>query len=146
MTRSSQVTSVDQVLDEWAAAWTSRDVDRVLSLFTDDVVYEDVPTDTISRGKDEFRAFVTGFFAATAPDGLFRWESKIADANRVAIEFTLTSAERDSTIRCVSILELDGGRIRRATDYWDLATVLRRAGQLAEELVPHWGQAPTPPG
>ena len=30
------------VLDEWAAAWSAHDTERILALYPDDCVYEDV--------------------------------------------------------------------------------------------------------
>jgi uncharacterized protein (TIGR02246 family) len=55
------------VLDQGATAWSSHDVDRVLRLFTDNCVYEDVPTGARNTGKDALRAFAQ-FFFSVAPD------------------------------------------------------------------------------
>jgi len=41
------------MLDDWATTWSSRDPDKVLSLFTDDYVYEDVTFGAINHGKKE---------------------------------------------------------------------------------------------
>jgi uncharacterized protein (TIGR02246 family) len=59
------------VLDQEATAWSSHDVDRVLRLFTDNCVYEDVPTGARNTGKDALRAFAQ-FFFSVAPDFKFR--------------------------------------------------------------------------
>ena len=56
-----------KILDDWATAWSSHDPERVIALFTDDCVYEDVTFGAVNRGKAELRAFANGTFAAV-PD------------------------------------------------------------------------------
>src|SRR5258705_5876314 len=43
--------------ETWIAAWNSHDPDKMLALFTDDVVYEDVAFGEVSHGKAELRKF-----------------------------------------------------------------------------------------
>ena len=45
------------VTDHWAAAWSSHNTEELLTLFTDDCVYEDVTFGVVNRGKKEVRAF-----------------------------------------------------------------------------------------
>jgi hypothetical protein len=54
------------VLEARAMAWSSRDTEKLLFLFTDDCVYEDVTFGAINRGKKELRALADGGFARTA--------------------------------------------------------------------------------
>ena len=54
---------VERVLDEWAYAWSAHDPDRLVALFTDDGVYEDVTFGVVSRGQAEVRAFAQRIFA-----------------------------------------------------------------------------------
>jgi len=35
-------TDLERVLDEWAKSWATHDTERLVALFTDDCVYEDV--------------------------------------------------------------------------------------------------------
>ena len=58
---------VERVLEDWATAWSSHDTEKVLSIFTDDCVYEDVTFGAINHGKKELRAFADGVFAGV-PD------------------------------------------------------------------------------
>ena len=69
----------DTIIDQWATAWCSHDVDRVLRLFTDNCTYEDVPIGVVNRGKDTLRVFAE-FFFSVAPD------FKIEVARRFEIE------------------------------------------------------------
>ena len=57
---------VERVLENWAAAWSSHNTERVLALFTDDCVYEDVAFGVVTHGKDQLRAFADGAFAETS--------------------------------------------------------------------------------
>ena len=57
------ISGVERIVDDWATAWSSREPDKVLSLFTDDCVYEDVTFGVINHGKKELRAFAEGVFA-----------------------------------------------------------------------------------
>ncbi len=52
------------ILNDYLAVWNSHDTEKVVSLFTDDCVYEDLAFGRINRGKEELRAFVNGTFAA----------------------------------------------------------------------------------
>ena len=54
----------EQILDDWASAWSSHDTEEVLAIFTDDCVYEDVTFGLVNRSKAELRAFADGTFAA----------------------------------------------------------------------------------
>jgi ketosteroid isomerase-like protein len=56
--------ALGQVLDQWAVAWSSSDVDKLLPLFTDDVFYEDVTFGAVNQGKDALRTFATDSFGA----------------------------------------------------------------------------------
>lgn len=49
------ISEVEQVLERWAPAWSSHDPEEVLSLFTDDCVFEDVTFAVVTRGKEALR-------------------------------------------------------------------------------------------
>jgi steroid delta-isomerase-like uncharacterized protein len=124
------------IVDQWAAAWSSHDVENVLRLFTDDCVYEDVPTATVNAGKDALRDFAE-FFLAVAPDlkiELFsrletdRWavcEWKMSGTQQGAMP-NLPATHKPFSIRGASIVELQEGKIRRCTDYWDMSAFLKQ--------------------
>ena len=46
---------LEYVLDQWALAWSSSDVEKLLPLFADSVDYEDVTLGAVSRGKNALR-------------------------------------------------------------------------------------------
>src|SRR5260370_676695 len=58
---------LDRMIDDWAMAWSSTDADdpeRVLALFADDCVFEDVTFGVVAHGREELRSFVKQAFAA----------------------------------------------------------------------------------
>jgi steroid delta-isomerase-like uncharacterized protein len=132
---------VERVLDAWATAWSSHDPDQVLALFTDDCLYEDVTFNVINRGKEELRAFANGVFAAV-PD--FKGDpltTRFVAGNWAAMEWVMSGTHHGDfpgmpatgkrfSVRGAAIVELQGDKIRRCSDYWDAATVMRQVGLL----------------
>ncbi len=131
---------VERMLDEWAMAWSSNP-DRVLALFADDCVFEDVTFGVVARGKEELRSFANRAFAAV-PDFKYELISRFAASHWAAIEWVMSgthqgdfpgmpaTGKRFSLVRGATILELEGGKIRRESDYWDAATFMKQVGLL----------------
>ena len=136
---------VDRLLDEWALPRSSNendnDPERVLALFADDCVFEDVTFGVVARGKKELRRFVTGAFAAV-PDFKYELASRFAASQWAAIEWSMSgthtgdlpempaTGRRFSSVRGTTILELEAGKIRRESDDWDAATAMHQVGLL----------------
>src|SRR5437867_9800940 len=85
----SRTTTDVHVLEQWAAAWSSHDVARLLPLFTDDCVYEDVTFGVVTRGKDELRAFASGAFAAV-PDLDFQLTTRFTAGAFAGMEWSMS--------------------------------------------------------
>jgi steroid delta-isomerase-like uncharacterized protein len=138
---------LERMLDDWAIAWSSEDTndpERVLALFADDCVFEDVTFGVVARGKEELRSFVNGAFVAV-PDFKYGVTSRFAASQWAAIEWVMSGTHRGdfpgipatgkrfSSVRGSTVLELDGHKIRRESDYWDAATLMRQVGLLRLE-------------
>jgi steroid delta-isomerase-like uncharacterized protein len=134
------ISGVEQVLDAWAAAWSSHDAEKVVALFTDDCVYEDVTFGVINHGKTELRAFAEGVFAGV-PDFTVELTTRSAAGTSASMEWVMSGTHKGDfpgmpatgkgfSIRGVTVLELRDGKIRRNSDYWDAATVMRQVGLL----------------
>jgi steroid delta-isomerase-like uncharacterized protein len=137
---SMATTEVEQLLERWPVAWSSHDPERVLALFADDCVFEDVTFAVVSRGREELRGFVGGVFAAI-PDVSFEVTSRLVDGRRAALEWVMAGTHRGDlpgmaatgerfSVRGSTILELGAGAIRRESDSWDAATVMKQVGLL----------------
>jgi steroid delta-isomerase-like uncharacterized protein len=138
---------LERMLDEWAMAWSSidnKDPERLLALFADDCVYEDVTQGVGARGKEELRSFVNRAFAAI-PDFKYGVTSRFAARQWAVIEWVMSgthtgdfpgmpaTGKRFSSVRGASILELEAGKIRRESDYWDAATFMKQVGLLPSQ-------------
>jgi hypothetical protein len=52
---------------DWLAAWTDKDVERLVGFYTPDCTYKDPQTAAGIVGHDALRAYLAGLFAATPP-------------------------------------------------------------------------------
>jgi steroid delta-isomerase-like uncharacterized protein len=134
-----------KILEQYFIAWNSHDVERLLSFFTDDCLYEDVSLKRIVRGKAELRALLESVFADIAD---FKMETKsvFSAGNWGAGEWTmngifvhssdplLTATGKSFLIRGATIFELSDGKISRNTDYLDLTLFLRQVGLMSDRL------------
>jgi len=130
----------ERVLEAWATAWSSHDTERVLSLFTDDCLYEDVTFGVINRGKKELRAFADSVFVGI-PDFKVDLTTRFGAGTWAGMEWVMSGTHKGDfpgmpatgkhfSTRGVTILELQAGKIRRNSDYWDAASVMRQIGLL----------------
>jgi steroid delta-isomerase-like uncharacterized protein len=126
------------VLDDWGRHWSAHDMTRLLTLFTDDVVYEDVTMGAVNHGKAELRAFGEGFFVGF-PDVTFEVTSRFVCGTSGGLEWVMRGTHRGDLpgmpatgkrmeVRGASIVEFVDRRIRRCSDYWDMATFLKQLG------------------
>ena len=128
-----------RMLEDYFIAWNSQDVERLLSFFTDDCLYEDVALKRIVRGKAELRALLESVFTDIA--GLkMDIKSVFSSGNWGASEWTmsgrfahsndplLTATGKNFLIRGATIFELSNHKISRNTDYLDLTAFLKQVG------------------
>lgn len=52
---------------DWLAAWTAKDVPRLVAFYSKDCVYKDPQTAAGLTGREALRAYLEGLFAATPP-------------------------------------------------------------------------------
>lgn len=110
----------------------------MLALFTDDLVYEDVAAEHIMRSKRELAEFYTMGHAAF-PDFQLQLTSHVVSGSRAAAEWTMTGTHRGAlfglaatgkrmSMRGVSVFEIQGDQLRRCTDYYNVATMMKQLG------------------
>ena len=128
------------VADNWIAAWNAHDVNRVLGVFTSDVLYEDVPLGVVNQGAEELGAFATGVFAAV-PDLRLDLVNASLKGGHGTIEWIFSGTDvglyrtgRRFSVRGASVIDVHGQSIARNSDYYDLATLQRQLGLLPPGL------------
>ena len=136
--RNTNPKLADQLVD----AWNSLDPQRVVDLLTEDHIYEDVTFAAVCRGAAETRGFFEAAYSAF-PDIHFTLTSAATNAERAALEWTMTGTHhghlpglpatgKPFSVRGSTIFETAAGKISAVRDYWDLATLLRQVGLMAE--------------
>jgi steroid delta-isomerase-like uncharacterized protein len=132
---SSRDKSTDLVQSNFAA-WNAHDADKVASLYTDDVMYEDVPFGLVARGHAEMRKMAAGFFASV-PDLKLEVVSNKPTGNHGLVEWVFSGTDvglyktgKKFSVRGASVYELRGGKFSGNRDYYDSASIMRQVGVL----------------
>jgi len=128
------------VLEELVNAWTAHDIEKILSLCTDDCVYEDVTMGAVNRGKAELKGFLRAIFGAI-PDFEMKVISGFTAGTWAGAEWSMAGTHKGDlpglpatgkkfSVRGSSICELRDGKIKRNSDYWDMVTLLKQIGMM----------------
>ena len=126
-------TSNDNLLKQWIEAENSHDVEKVLTLLTDDIVIEDVTFGVVMKGKDGFKQFYPTFITA-APDFKLEPKAWVTDDKSFAMEIVYSGTQKGDfpglpatgkrfSVRTCSFGEFENGKIKGRRDYWDLVTL-----------------------
>lgn len=122
-------------------AWNSHDIERVAPFYAPDYIGEDVGQARPQYGPDE-RCRVLASYVRAFPDLHFTGES-IVQGNRVALSWTMTGTHQGTlmripptgrrvSVRGVSLLTIEDGKITHGRNIWDTAGLLRALGLLPE--------------
>jgi steroid delta-isomerase-like uncharacterized protein len=136
-----KATDAVQIMKSMVAAVNSWDFEKAATFFTEDLVYEDVPSGKVCHGIKEYIDFA-GMVRSQFPDRTWKLKSAFSDGHKIASEtvwsgtFTHSNnperppTHRRVTIMCISITELRGGKICRNSDYYDILSVSQQLGSL----------------
>ena len=117
-------TDNEEIIREFINAWSSLDTDLLVSFFTEDGVYHNMPTDPVA-GHDNLRGFISAFLA--------NWERTDWEVINLFSQGDTVMAERmDRTIvagkpvdlPCCGVFEMRDGKIAVWRDYFDMATYM----------------------
>ena len=132
-----------KIMKDMMEAGNSQNYEKVASFFTNDCVYEDVPSGKVCHGIKEFINFGK-MVHIDFPDHKWELTSAFSDGHRIASESvwsgTFTHSDdpkrpatgKHVTLRCVSITEIRNGKICRNSDYYDGLSMLQQLGGLPE--------------
>jgi steroid delta-isomerase-like uncharacterized protein len=124
-----------RLIENEAAGW-SRNMDRLMASYADDVIYEDPGIGLLLNGKEQVRGFAQPYFDAF-PDLKAVITSTVISGNRGASEWRFSgtqvgdlpgmpAANKRMDVRGASIYRFEGGKIKHKVDYLDWATVMRQ--------------------
>jgi RNA polymerase sigma-70 factor (ECF subfamily) len=117
----------DQLVKRFTSAWERHDVDDIVSLLAEDIVFEMPPTATWFRG----RAAVEHFLRATPLSGFGRWVTQPVAANgQLAFALYLDTGDR-AVAHSINVLATDGHRV---TDF----IAFRSPGLFEAFCLPHF--------
>lgn len=116
--------SADDVVTEFCKLWANPDPEQILSQFTDDAVYHNIPMPP-AEGKEAIKGFLAimldGF------DGIdFQVHRQLSRGDVVMNERTDVMRRTDGgrlELPVMGVFEVRDGRIASWRDYFDLATV-----------------------
>jgi steroid delta-isomerase-like uncharacterized protein len=118
----------------------NRDINKLLSLFSDNCLYEEVASGRSYSDKKGIAAYIKSTLSGI-PDSKFEIDSIITNNKMAMVEWTwkgtntvgwkkmgIPATNKYFEIRGVSIIEFENKLIRRVSDYWDWNTFLKGIG------------------
>lgn len=126
----------EAVVEAYVRAWNERDSAAIDSLLAPNGTHEDLAQNFRGQGSAKVVEFMRKTLT-TQPD--FKWQvtTSVEDGRYVALEWTWAATytgpdlagkqvtNRRISARGSSLAEVEKGRIKRITDYWDLASAFR---------------------
>jgi steroid delta-isomerase-like uncharacterized protein len=132
-------TDTENMMSDFLAAMNAHDLEKMLTFFTDDAVYDCMPMGKLSRGKKEIKDFFSDTFTSF-PDFKIEMKSNFIAGDQGAGEWVMSGTFAQSTtpgvpatgkkfsVRGATINEFRGGKISRNTNYWNRAEFLQQVG------------------
>ncbi|PYO09830.1 MAG: hypothetical protein DMD30_04840 [Gemmatimonadetes bacterium] len=124
------------VVDAYVRAWNQHDTVALDTLLAADAIHEDYAQNFRGKGPKEVIAFMRGVVSA-GPDYKWTVTNAIEDGKFVALEWTWTASytgpdptgkrviKRRTSGKGASFAEVENGKIKRFSDYYDLASFFR---------------------
>jgi limonene-1,2-epoxide hydrolase len=117
----------EQIVRDFLAAWPAKKIDELMSYFTDDAVYHNIPVAPV-KGKKDIRDVFTSFLSAFSIELIV--VNAAASGNLVFTEridrFDMNGKRFDLPVN--GVFELRNGKIASFRDYFDLASFERPSG------------------
>lgn len=111
----------EEIVRKFCNAWSRRNVDELLSFFTDDAVYHNMPIDAV-QGTDGIRnmlnLFVPGADAITFEIVHIASSGGVVHTERVD---TFVMGDKSVVLPVAGVFEIRGGKIAAWRDYFDMA-------------------------
>jgi len=115
-----------ELVRRFCSEWSSPDIEKILSYFTDDAVYHNMPIQPL-QGKDAIQSVIEQFLA---PFERCEWEVKqIAASGDVVLTERVDRFIGDKPVELpvMGVFEIHDGKIAAWRDYFDMAAWTRQA-------------------
>lgn len=125
---------------EWLGSFTAAGMEKALSMYAEDVQFEDATFAHRCNGITELRKFFGGFTAPGAGEHVFTVTSYAGNESGGAVEWTwrakhagdflgVPATGKETTVKGVSVLTFKNGKIASQHDYWDANSVIQQLKQ-----------------
>ncbi len=133
---SSGAHAQNSLVQKWIDGWNSSTPQILVSDFTPDGYYEDVPSGLKKRGSKQISELHKQFHEVIG--GLYvKLVAAHIERDHGTIEWILGGTdngmwktEKTFSVPGVSVIEVKNGRISRDLDYYDMATIMKQVGVL----------------
>jgi steroid delta-isomerase-like uncharacterized protein len=133
--------SVDDVIDGWEAAWSSKDPSAFAPVCDPEIHYEDPLTGEPLEGRDALAAHAARLWNAFPDARLERLGARLSDGRFVAAPSKLLATHREAleglpatgkfiVVPCVFYCQLEGERLFRVRAFFDLYDAATQLGVL----------------
>ena len=118
--------------------WGSHDIEKVLSIYSDDCLYQDFALGRTNRGKEELEAFAKSTFT-WSPDIQFEVRSAYSSGDWAVCDWIMKGTHTGATpgllatgknfsLYGASIMQIRNDKIIQQSDYWNTAIFLQQVG------------------
>jgi steroid delta-isomerase-like uncharacterized protein len=133
---------LQEFIDRYNAAWNGHDVEAIVSMHTEDSVFENHVTGDVNVGRDEIGRAITGIFSVF-PDLAFETRRAYIRDDLVVQEWTASGTHQGTMTRSgidvaptgrrveykgMDVIPIRDGLVARKDVYSDSVTLLRQLG------------------
>ncbi len=132
---------VNELLNSYLDAWKTRDITEIGKLYAKNISVYDLPTDSITKGKEAVLKFEQEAWLASAPDMVWiRTSSTLISGNTVAYEWIYSGTytgdwwgmkinKKSFSVKGISTTTFnDDGKIIFQKDFYDLKSFEKQLG------------------
>lgn len=131
-----------KIIDAWIDAfYIAQDPTAVAAFYTNDGIFEDVPTGFKIQEPNNIKCFIQGFLEIFGNIKI-ELQSTFTGENKAVAEYLFTATNngfipvpstlgKSFTVRTVTVFDLKGNKIERSSDYYDNAAILVQLGLIA---------------
>ena len=121
-------------------AWSSHNAEKLASLFSDDCLYEEVPSGRKFTNKQDIENYLKATLSGV-PNSVFEIVSITGSDSTAVVEWIwkgtntvgwaslkIPATNKDFEVRGVSVMTIENNLIKKNSDYWDWNTFLTGIG------------------